>query len=263
MPHQTSPAPAEGVAEGNLDFKWTDSPDGSRSMVRKLTNLERMFVIFNEKLYGQNCALLGANISLRRQALSQEKGAFDFAQLQKRATEAFCALRWKYPTVAARVADGDKAVYNIESEEDVKKWAGRAVSIVTEEGGWVATRERVSREAAIPSPAGDYCIVYITVHPDEVAKPELKEFDVLIHTHHAFTDGSGIRALLNEFLDRLADPLDPKEMVWGEETTRLLPASLLLEKDDEPEASSEEVAAPAPEKKLRAFDQVGGFKDPR
>jgi hypothetical protein len=224
-------------------------------MSRQLTNLERMFVILNEKLHGQNSMFLGANISLQRQDSSSELNTFNLVQLQKRAVEAFCQTRWRYPTVAARVADGDKALYNIESEEDVKKWAERTVSTISQDGGWFALRERLSRESLLPTRDGDYCLIYLIVRPDDVANPELQAFDVLVHTHHAFTDGSGIRAILNEFLERIAGPLDLAEIVWGEEIERLLPASILLEKEEEPEGA-DGAATAVPDARLKGFNQV-------
>jgi hypothetical protein len=241
-----------------MGYSWVNSPSGSRSMSRKLTNLERMFVIFNQELYGQNCPFMGATVSLQRQAQdrSPKSESFNLSQLRTRAVEAFCQTRWKYPTVAARIADGDKALYNIESEENVKKWADRTVCTVSQDGGWLALRERLSRESPLPTSDGDYCLFYLIAQPDEVVKPELQVFDVLMHTHHAFTDGSGIRVILNEFLERLADPLDPEEIVWGQEVERLLPAAILLEKEEEPEAINGAITPSVPEERLKGFYQV-------
>lgn len=224
-------------------------------MIRQLTNLERMFVIFNEKLHGQNCPFIGATISLRRRDCSPGPATFSVSQLYRRAVEAFCQTRWKYPTVSARVLDSDKVLYNIESEEDVKKWAERTISVVLQDGGWLALRERLSRESALPTPDGDYCLLYLIVKPEEIANPNLQAFDVLIHTHHAFTDGSGIRVILNEFLERLAHPLDPEETIWGEEIQRLLPASILLEEEEEPKNANAAIT-PVPEERLKGFDTV-------
>ena len=96
-------------------------------------------------------------------------------------------------------------------------------------------REQVSRDAPIPSPDGDYCLFYIITRPDEAEKI-ITTFDVLMHTHHVFTDGSGIRSVLNEFLWRLASPLDEKEVVWGREAGRLFLPSCMLVKEEEADA---------------------------
>jgi hypothetical protein len=205
-------------------------------MSRKLTNLERMFVIFNKDLYGQNCPFIGASISIKRGEQSTQFPSFSVSELKARAEEAFCQTRWKYPTVAARVVDETKAVYDLQLEDEVKQWSGRTVSMVSQEGGWVSVRERVSREAPIPSPNGDYCLMYIITRPDEAEKSEVTTFDVLMHTHHVFTDGSGIRTILNEFLERLASPLASEEVSWGKEVERLFLPSCMLVKEEEEEA---------------------------
>ena len=217
-----------------------------------------MFVIFNQELYGQNCPFFGATISV--QPLDREDYGFDSWQLHKRAVEAFIQTRWKYPTVAARVVDGDKASYSLDSEEEVKKWADRTVNTVSQEGGWVALRERLSREEAIPTKDGDYCLFYLVVRPEEAAKPELTTFDVLMHTHHVFTDGSGIQSIFNEFLSRLANPLEQDEMVWGQEIDRLLPPSILLEKEAEPEPENKEGKLQDNGVRLKGFTKVSSIK---
>lgn len=71
--------------------------------------------------------------------------------------------------------------------------------------------------------------------------------------HHAFIDGLGIRAILNEFLERLVDSSSDEEIVWGEEIQRLLPAAVLLEKVEEPESTSMPVVR---EEGMRAFHKV-------
>lgn len=91
------------------------------------------------------------------------------------------------------------------------------------------------------------------MRPDEAAKGNLTTFDVLMHTHHVFTDGSGIRTILNEFLTRLAQPLPHNDISWGKETERLLPASILLVKDEEPEA---EVTSSTPPVRLKGFSKA-------
>lgn len=226
MPHST----AAGESEDHSRYSWVKSDDGSSSMTRQFANFERMFAIVNQVLYGQNCPYMGASISLQGRNYSSELKPFNISRLHARATKAICQTRWKYPTVAARVADFNTASYNIESSEGIESWAERTVFTICQDGGWLALRERLSRESSLPTPDGDYCLFYLIVPPEETIKPELQNFDVLLHTHHALIDGSGIRAVINEFLARLADPLPDEEIVWGEETQRLLPAAIVLEK---------------------------------
>ncbi len=249
MPHSTAMV-------GNADqtgYSWVKSNDDSQSMIRHFTNLERMFVILNQTLYGQNCPVMGATISLRGREYSSKSKPFNISQLRARAAKAFCQTRWKYPIVATRILDGDKASYKIDSRESVESWADRTVFTVCQDGGWFALRERLSRESSLPTPDDNYCLFYLIVRPEETVKPELQSFDVLMRTHHAFIDGSGIRAILNEFLERLADPLPDEDIVWGEETQRLLPAAVLLEKVEQPESTSMPVVREAG---VRAFHKV-------
>lgn len=230
-------------------------------MSRKLTNFERMFVIFNQALHGQNCPFFGATISLQQPDHFPKPHSFNLSWLQERAVEAFCQTRWKYPTVAARVIDGDEALYNIESEVEVKEWAERTVSTIAQDGGWIALRESLSRNSPIPTKDGDYCLFYLIVRPDEAENSQLTTFDILMHTHHVFTDGSGIRTIFNEFLTRLADPLPPGEILWGQEVDRLLPASILLEKEDL-ETVNGVITPPVAGEKLKGYFKVNYTKMP-
>lgn len=234
-------------------YSWIKSDNGSGKMTRKFANLERMFVIFNRNLHGQNCPLVGANISLQGREYSSKIKPFNISQLHARAVKAFCQTRWRYPTVAARVLDGDTASYNIESGDGIEQWADRTVFTICQDGGWIALRERLSREASLPSPDGDCCLFYVIVRPDETIKPEIQTFDILMHTHHAFTDGSGIRVVMNEFLERLASPLPDNEIAWGEETQRFEPAAIVLEKIE----AAEDTAIPVVrEEGSKAFHKV-------
>jgi hypothetical protein len=234
MPHAItlSPYQARLKNEDEAKYLWTSSADGS-TMSRALTHFERMFVIFNQDLYGQNCPFIGATLTLKSTCAAPS--SFDLTALQKRVANAFIQTRWTYPSVAASVEDGENAVYDIENEDGINTWAKRTVKVIEAEGGWLALRENLSRTTPIPSEDGDYCLLYIIVNLAEAQRGSVTSFDVLMHTHHVFTDGAGIRSILNELLERLAAPLADEEMIWGKETERLLPPSLLLEKDDEPE----------------------------
>lgn len=239
MPSAVVPSPYRVLLKNDDDAKylWTPSDDGT-STSRSLTNFERMFYIFNRDLYGQNCPFMGASLTV--QAGSTPSPSFSAADLEKRAMEAFVQTRWTYPTVAARVIDDDKAVYDIEDESGVQAWAKRTAKAIQAEGGWYALREKLSKETAIPSVDGDYCLMYIIIPPSEHAT--VSTFDILMHTHHVFTDGAGIRSILNEFLERLAAPLPAGAITWGKETEKLLPPSLLLEAEDESELPAGETA---------------------
>ncbi|KAH7333439.1 hypothetical protein BKA65DRAFT_564743 [Rhexocercosporidium sp. MPI-PUGE-AT-0058] len=215
-------------------FMWASRPDNPLSMVRNLNNTERMFVILNRDMYGQNCPSIGASISVQNTANpSGQSCSFDLAKLQKRAVDAFCQTRWRYPTIAARVSEDINAIYHVEEEDKVIQWAKRSVTMTVADGGWLAKREQVSRDLPIPSLDGDYTLVYLIVKPEESARRSIRYFDVLLHTHHAFTDGSGIRSILNEFLSRLANPLPSNETHWGQEIDKLLPPSNVLVKAEQ------------------------------
>lgn len=230
MPSGITPLPYQALLknEDEAKYLWRTSEDGTTSS-RALTNFERMFVIFNRDLYGQNCPFIGASLTLQ----SASSSTFSSAELEKRTTAAFIQTRWTYPSVAARLLHDEKALYDIEDEAGIQNWAKRTVKVVKAEGGWFALREKLSKETAIPSVDGDYCLMYIIIPPSEDGT--ISNFDVLMHTHHVFTDGAGIRSILNQFLERLAAPISNEEIIWGKETDRLLPPSLLLGMEDEPE----------------------------
>jgi len=238
------------------EYLWKNTDGGPRSMSRKLSGSERVFFILNHILFGQNCPFIGATVSLQHQGLSHRQQQFSFEELQKRAVVAFCQTRWKYPTVAARVLGGDKALYNVDAKDDVEAWAQRSVTIIQQEGGWLSLRENLSRNSPMPTKDGDYCVAYLIVRPDVAALPELTTFDVLLHMHHVFTDGSGIRSILNEFLARLADPLPSKDIVWGREIERLYPPSILLERQYDEKIVNGKVPLPQSKDRLNDIFEV-------
>lgn len=225
------------MADDKSRYIWSKSSEDARSMSRDLTHSEQMFAILNRDFHGQNCAFMGASISLQGVNLSgQSRARFDVQELQRRAEQAFVQTRWRYPTVAARVSDdGTRTTYPIETREDVETWAARTVAVVRDDGGWLKLRNRLSDTATLPSPSRDCCLFYLVVRPYEAERGELTAFDVLMHVHHSLVDGSGIRSILNEFLTRLASPLMAAEdLSWGDEIARLLPASYaLLEAEEE------------------------------
>lgn len=244
------------LGQDKSEYLWRNKYGDSRSMSRKLSGTERIFVLLNQELFGQNCPFIGATVSVQRQGLSRENQCFNVEELQKRAVDAFCQTRWKYPTVAARVFDGDTALYNINSKDDVAVWANRTVTTFRQDGGWLRLREKLSQCSPLPTKDGDYCRVYLIVRPDVAALPELTTFDVLLHIHHVFTDGSGIRSVLNEFLSRFADPLPSDVIVWGQEIKRLYPPSILLEKPDDGEIPNGEVAPSTPTDRIEGLFEV-------
>jgi hypothetical protein len=238
------------------EYLWRNKDGDSRSISRKLSGIERIFILLNQVLFGQNCPFIGATVSVQRQGLSRENQRFAVEELQKRAIDAFCQTRWKYPTVAARVFDGDTALYNVDSRDDVAAWANRTVTTFRQDGGWLGLREKLSQSSPLPTKDGNYCLVYLIIRPDVAALPELTTFDVLLHIHHVFTDGSGIRSVLNEFLARLADPLPSEVIVWGQEVERLYPPSILLEKPDDEKTPNGEVTLSKSTDRLNGLFEV-------
>ncbi len=234
MPHSTV---VDDGSEKEI-YSWTSSDNEPWLFTRHLTDLECMFVILNEKLYGQNCPFMGLSISFRKDENSGGSVPFKLQHLQTGATKAFCQTRWKYPTIAARLLDGNRASYNVESQSEVTSWANRALSIVYHDEGWQSFMERQCRESSLPSPEGDVCALYLILPPERARGSELQSFDILIRMHHAFADGSGIRAILNEFLNRLTDPLSDEELKWGEEVSRLLPGASILGRVEESEGGT-------------------------
>ncbi|KAG0651981.1 hypothetical protein D0Z07_1217 [Hyphodiscus hymeniophilus] len=234
-----NPLPYQPLLKNEEDarYLWTISEDGS-AVSRALTGIERVFAIYNEDLYGQNCPFMGACLNL--DSNKSTRPSFTLAELTSRAIKAISHTRWAYPTVAARIEDRVNFVYKIENASDVDDWARRTVKVVEADGGWLALREKLSRTTKIPSDDGDFCLFYLIVNHKDFSKGEISRFDILMHLNHALVDGAGIRTIMNEFLERFASPLPGEELVWGNEIRGLLPPALLIEKEDEPEFSNDE-----------------------
>ncbi|KAI6782589.1 uncharacterized protein J7T54_003601 [Emericellopsis cladophorae] len=161
--------------------------------------------MLNEHAQGHNCPYLGAKISVEH--LNETCTTAD--ELKLSVQQAFAATRWYHPTVSAQVHNSKELVYPVEDANQVSRWLERTVHLVQ------------SSEAT-----GDSALLYLIVHPDEVASGNIVSFDLLLHVHHTLVDGAGLRTLLNSILHNLAKPTTYESYNWGEEIQRLAPSAL-------------------------------------
>ncbi|KPM38709.1 hypothetical protein AK830_g7852 [Neonectria ditissima] len=202
---------------------WTKST-APTSYSRSLATPEFMLSMLNEYALGHNCPYLGVTVSVQQAATSSS--GLDAQDLQSRVAQAFIHARWVHPMVACQVVDSKQLSYKVEEAADVGKWASRTVQTVRSEGGWIELHDRLSREVVLPSQDGDCAFLYLILSPEQSDKPQITQFQLLLHVHHGLADGAGLRSMMNEVLIGLTGPSLGSEYSWGEEVERLSPAAL-------------------------------------
>ncbi|KAG9258527.1 uncharacterized protein F5Z01DRAFT_201089 [Emericellopsis atlantica] len=194
---------------------------GSDVISRPLATGEFVLAMLNEHAQGHNCPYLGAKVSIEH--LDETCTTVD--ELKSSVQQAFAATRWCHPTVAAQVHNGKELVYPVEDANQVSQWLERTVHLVQSSEGWIGQHDKLSRDVVLPTATGDYALLYLIVHPDQVAIDNIVSFDLLLHVHHTLVDGAGLRTLLNLILQSLVKPTS-ESYHWGEETQRLAPSAL-------------------------------------
>jgi 15-O-acetyltransferase Tri3 len=202
---------------------WTKSnaPSGVDVVSRPLATGEFVLAMLNEHAQGQNCPYLGAKISIEH----KDDARTTANELVSNLRHAFALTRWSHPTVAAQVRNSKELVYPVENAQQVSTWLERTVQVVKSPMGWMAQHEQLSRGAVLPTHAGDCALLYLIIHPDQVASGNIVHFELLLHVHHALVDGAGLRTLLDSILHNLVAP-STGTLNWGEETQRLAPSVL-------------------------------------
>ncbi|CAI7630146.1 unnamed protein product [Penicillium pancosmium] len=119
--------------------------------------------------------------------------------------EAWKALRFKHPTIAAHIIDETKYVYDIPDLTALEKWTAETFQVVEDK----TADEVIASTTRVP---------YATM----TFLPQTGE--LLGRSQHWRTDGIGGLILMDDFLDLAAQSaLDTSSLPWGEETVRLAP----------------------------------------
>lgn len=246
------------------DFPWRqlplDSTDTCGAVVysRPLTGMERMYALIERSMPGHNQPFLGAHISVSPSTQSSSESVYTestpsgsapgitLSMLRALARNSWMRTRYQYPMVACQLQLEDRGPgtqtmsYKVENDESVRRWVDRTFMVVVAEGGWTALREKLSVEFDLPSDRdGDCCFFYIVVNPAQLASDldSVHSFDILLHIHHALTDGPGLKTVLHSILSSFSASFSSeahKELLWGEEAKRgLMPAQVDIATDDE------------------------------
>jgi 15-O-acetyltransferase Tri3 len=206
---------------------WTKSTASQSVYSRTLATPEYMLSMLNDYALGHNCPYLGANISVQYAGLAPSSSSvLSIDDLKSRVMQAFIHTRWIHPMVASQISESKRMVYKVEQSPEVTEWADRTVKTVQQGSGWLALREKLSREVVLPSKDGDCVFLYLIVSPDQASRSQICEFDLLLHVHHGLADGAGLRSTMNEILTFMANPEPGECHVWGEEVDRLTPTAL-------------------------------------
>ncbi|KAF2204956.1 hypothetical protein GQ43DRAFT_453451 [Delitschia confertaspora ATCC 74209] len=131
----------------------------------------------------------------------------DSSELSGKCMEAWCALRFKHPSIAC-TAENDKLTYFVPSTVSVIDWAKETFTV---HGSDVSEVNVVA-----------------TLQPSRYTTAHLlpTEKKVLLHFAHWRTDGYGALQLVNAFLDKLCWSVNDDNTVlpWGQEVKRLTPS---------------------------------------
>ncbi|EEA20232.1 hypothetical protein TMatcc_000215 [Talaromyces marneffei ATCC 18224] len=121
--------------------------------------------------------------------------------------EAWKALRFKHPTIAAYVMDETRYIYDVPDETALTEWATETFRVVD---------NRTVDEVIASTTVNPYATM--TYFPQTCQLPG--------HAQHWRTDGVGGFMPMDDFLDLASRsvPVDTSSLPWGEETRRLAPS---------------------------------------
>lgn len=121
--------------------------------------------------------------------------------------DAWKALRFKHPTIAAYIVDQTSYVYDVPDAAALEKWASETFHVVEDK-------------------TADELVASITVSPYATMYYLPKTNEVLGHSQHWRTDGVGGLLLMDDFLALVTSPpaSDAASLPWGEEVARLAPS---------------------------------------
>jgi hypothetical protein len=117
--------------------------------------------------------------------------------------DAWKALRFKHPTIAAYIVDQTNYVYDVPDAAALEKWASETFHVV---------EDKTADELVASITVGPYATMYYLPKTNEV----------LGHSQHWRTDGVGGLLLMDDFLALAAS--SPASLPWGEEVARLAPS---------------------------------------
>lgn len=119
--------------------------------------------------------------------------------------EAWKALRFRHPTIAAYIIEDTKYTYNIPDSTALEEWAAETFQVI----------ENRTADEVIASRTRVPCAT-MTFLP--------RTGELLAYWQHWKTDGIGALILMDDFLDLATQSsLDASTLPWGEETVRLAP----------------------------------------
>lgn len=209
-----------------------------------------MYAFIERSMPGHNQPFLGAHISISSSTPFSDtydpSSGLSLSTLRTLAHNAWITTRHQYPMVACKLQLEDNGpgtqtiFYQVEDYESVRWWADRTFKVVVAAGGWTALREKLSVEFDLPSERnGDCCFFYLIVDPIQLTSgaDTVYSFDILLHIHHALTDGPGLKTVLHSILSSFSSSASSEahhDFLWGEEAERgLMPAQVDIATDDE------------------------------
>ncbi|KAJ5267269.1 hypothetical protein N7478_010077 [Penicillium angulare] len=117
--------------------------------------------------------------------------------------DAWKALRFSHPTIAAYIVDETKYVYDIPDLTALENWAAETFQVIEDK----TVDEAIASATRVP-------YATMTFFP--------KTGELLSRWQHWRTDGIGSLILMDDFLDLAAQSaIDSSSLPWGEETVRL------------------------------------------
>lgn len=200
-------------------YDWHVSTEDPTCHRRETKGGEIFEDIWHQHYHGQQILFLGAGLTITANI------EIDAGQLLDRARDAWVALRFSVPTIAARTEYNDEGTahitYCVASQSIAREWARRTVHIHDFDDTLDELRYNLSQEA-VPDLNGDQTFIHIVPRSN-------KSFGLLLRTSHVPFDGSGCKILLAMYLKNLAACLADVTFLakqafdWGQEYTNLLP----------------------------------------
>ncbi|GBE89886.1 hypothetical protein SCP_1702120 [Sparassis crispa] len=199
-------------------YIWRSSPQDPSHWKREAGGGEYFEDVVHNGNHGEQYLFLGVKAVIATPVSS--------ARLAALAREAWIALRFETPTIAAHTEHDNAGLPFItyrtaKDADEVGDWALRTVRLAEGTPDLDDLRFELGKKF-IPEANGDQTFLYIVSLSDT-------SYDFLLHTSHVPFDGAGIKILLTVFFTKLAKYIDNPALAaqvqlnWGTEAKNLLP----------------------------------------
>ncbi|KAF8168639.1 hypothetical protein K438DRAFT_1774696 [Mycena galopus ATCC 62051] len=211
---------------GRFIWKSVASPDGSQSFTRPLAGVEVVQELWNRFEKGNQTMFFAVYLDFARPQ-------FDSA-IVAAARAACISLRYHILIIVARIkVDQDDIAmlkYHVPDANEIVEWENRTLLVHHRPALDLNTLREELGIQKVPSPSGDQTWMHLVIGPSKTASNPVSGIGFIFHTHHAVTDGTGSKIIVNQYLADFAARLTGarnvaiSDLSWDSEVKNLTPA---------------------------------------